>query len=99
MTETKVNSPCKTCRNKKKRKPDKIQDPTKHWIKFKIVDVESKPLENVVLQITLPDGCSSEEITTNKDGIAEIKNIEESGTCKLEYNLKRHTIKNVFVIR
>ena len=90
MTETKVNSPIVSCKNKKKTKPEEEQDPKKHWLKFKIIDEDNLLLEDVEVNISLPDD-SSERKSYNKksdkedSGMIMIKNIDP-GDCKIEIN-------------
>jgi hypothetical protein len=96
MAETNVGSPIKSCKNKKGGKSEEEQDPKKHWIKFKVVDTNNNPLEDVTLMVILPDG-SREEKATDKDGIVEIRNIDP-GKCKLEFDWKGCTINDCLLI-
>jgi hypothetical protein len=84
-----------TCLNIKKE--DETQDPNKHFVNFKVVDENGKPLEGITLLVTLPDG-SSEEQSTNKDGMIEIKNIDP-GNCILKSDWKKVKLDESVIIK
>jgi hypothetical protein len=76
---TSVDNPVQPC---PKKDSDVTQDRKKFWIKFKVVDADSnKPMENVVVDLTLPGGQGTILLTDDK-GQIDIKNID-SGTCLL----------------
>lgn len=57
------------------------------WIKFKLVhEGDKKPLEDIVLDLKLPDD-SITMVETNEKGELEIKNIDD-GTCHLNIDWK-----------
>ncbi len=68
-----------------------------HFIKFNIVDEKGAPLENITLNVMLPDG-SSEEKTTDKNGKIEIHNIKP-GKCKIEFEWKKLTLNNTVLLQ
>jgi hypothetical protein len=87
--ESNVDSPVQQCPGKPPAK-DPI-DPKKKWIKFLVKDNDGKPMENVQLNVILPDG-SREECVTDKDGMIEIYNLED-GDCKLDTDWRRLHVK------
>lgn len=77
----KVNSAVQEC--PLKNQPEQEKEPEKKfWIKVKIQNAENnEPIEGVVLDLKLPDENFT-VLSSNNDGIIEIKNIED-GTCHL----------------
>jgi hypothetical protein len=88
--------PKQSCPLNSNEEDEEPQDSKKHWIKFSIQDEFGKPVPNVTLQVTLPDG-SVEEKTSDKDGIIEIRNILP-GICKIESDWKECTIEDAVII-
>jgi len=88
MTETKVNKISSTCLNKTEENPEEKQDPKKHWLKCKVEDEDKKLLENVEIDIVLPDDCSErrsydKKRDKDKSETIVIMNIEP-GSCSIE---------------
>lgn len=79
-------SPIQECPLKEEK-----QNPKLHWIKFKLQDDEGKPMSDIAVNITLPDGSMEEKIS-DKDGLIEIKNVQP-GNCKIESNWKEYTVR------
>ncbi len=53
------------------------------WIKIRVVDEEGNPVSGVILDVKLPSR-STARVSTGRDGIAEIKDIERhSGTFEI----------------
>jgi hypothetical protein len=80
MPGTNIDSPVQVCPLKPAPPVPKKTD-EKHFVNFKIVDENGKPVEGVILLIKLPDG-SKEEHTTDKDGMIEIKGVKP-GSCHI----------------
>ena len=90
---TNVGNPAQSCPLKQTEYlPPQQQEPKKHFINFKLVDDKGKPMENVQLLVTLPDG-STEEATTDKNGMIEIANVQP-GSCKIAFDWKEATTDN-----
>jgi hypothetical protein len=87
----------KKCLNKVFGKKEEKQDPNKHFINFKVVDENGKSLDGIVLLVELPDG-SSEERTSDINGMIEIKNIEP-GQCTFESDWKKAKVDNTVFIK
>jgi hypothetical protein len=97
MAKSNVGSPACGCKNKTKKVEEEVQDPKKHFINFKVLDQNKKPIENVILHVILPDGSCVEK-TTDKNGIVEIKNVEP-GTCSLKSDWKKVSVYNAVLIQ
>jgi len=89
-----VGNPVQSCPLKQSDYiPEQPQDPKKHFINFRLVDDNGKPLGNIQLLVTLPDG-SSQEMATNEKGMIEIPNVDP-GNCKIDFDWKEVTLDNV----
>jgi hypothetical protein len=85
---TNAGSPKETCPFKKTEEKEEVQEITKHWIKFKVIDLQGNPVPNVTIQFSLPpDNKSVVEKTSDETGLIEIKNIKP-GMCKIESDWK-----------
>lgn len=56
----------------------------KSWIEISLVDELNNPVRGERYRITLPDGSTIAEGTTNSEGIARVTNIDP-GTCKITF--------------
>lgn len=68
----------------------------KHFIKFSLVDSNGQPMENVILNVILPDG-SRRTVTSDKFGMIEIKNIKP-GECKIVSDWRNVKIDDAVII-
>jgi len=82
---TNVGNPVQSCVAKASDYiPEQPQDPRKHFINFKLVDDKGKPVENVRLNVILPDGTPYDG-NSNGEGKIEIPNVDP-GSCKIEFD-------------
>ena len=56
----------------------------KHWIEIELLDEDGKPIAGEPYQITLPDGTTIADGTTNDKGRARVDNIDP-GSCKITF--------------
>ena len=80
----------KSCPGAFEKIPVEKQDPKLHRIKFLIQDKTNKPLPDIIIKITMPNGRSKIG-KSDKDGIVEIKNIKP-GSCKIESDWKNFMV-------
>jgi type VI secretion system secreted protein VgrG len=66
-----------------KPKSQKNKD-KKSWIEIVLVDEDNKPVPGKRYRITLPDGSTIAEGTTDEKGFAKVSNIDP-GTCKVTF--------------
>ncbi|HJN06892.1 MAG TPA: hypothetical protein QF480_09775 [Bacteroidales bacterium] len=93
---TNVGNPKESCPFNKVEEPEEIQDPTKHWIKFRIKDNTGTGVSDVTVQITLPDNNVVEK-TSDENGLIVVNNIDP-GNCKIVSDLKNVKISDTVVI-
>ena len=75
-------NPIKACILKVKQALKKEPKPEEHFIKFLVQDDKGKPVKDVKIKLTLPDGAI-EEVSSNAHGQIEIKGIKP-GNCTLD---------------
>ena len=74
--------------SKPTHKPDHPSNKDKKsWIKIKLVDEENKPVGGERYRVTLPDGNTIAEGTTDAKGKAHVTNIDP-GNCKITFPAK-----------
>jgi hypothetical protein len=83
---THFGSPVLKCPLKSGAIKERHQDPKKKWIKFEIHDEKGKKMQNVTIQVTLPDNTIA-EMTSDKSGMIEINNIDP-GICRIKFDWK-----------
>ena len=93
-----IDSPISTCPLKEKEEKQAVQDPIKHWIKFKTIDNNGIPVGNVTIQVTLPDG-REEEWTSDENGLIEIRNIDPPGNCIIKSDWKEVNVLESVLIQ
>ena len=64
MPETEVGNPVASCGNAPPAEKKKEEE--KHFIKFKLTDDKGNALQNIVLNVTLPDGSSEEKVSDDQ---------------------------------
>ncbi len=63
----------------------------KSWVELKLIDDKGDPVKGERYRVTLPDGSTLDEGTTNADGEAKVSNIDP-GNCKISFpNLDKST--------
>lgn len=63
------------------------------WIEIELVDEQMKPVAGEVYLVTLPDGATVDQGTTNEQGRARIENFDP-GTCQVSFpNLDKDAYK------
>lgn len=75
----KPTKPSQTHKPKKPENKDK-----KSWVKIKIVDEQGEAVKGERYRITLPDGSTVSEGTTDKNGMAAVTNVDP-GNCKITF--------------